>query len=227
MKRTPTSFFVHLVAMCLLCSICLAGCSRQDTTKTAPITSDRYQKLLAVYDQSETVLSFDGTPVTWQEYCYAVAYHVAYVDDSRGTVKNWNETLTGETTYGEYVLENAEKWLLYNAALTRGAKETGIALDASDEKEVLKQWEEAVKTAGSEEALLREMSTYCCNKELYLSMLRTRALSEKVFEALYGDAKEDLDANSAFEEKLADWSKAVKVEHRKDLSGLDLQKLLN
>lgn len=169
------------VLLAILLAALLTSCS------SGTGEASRFEAAFAVHEPDETVVTVNGRSVPWKEFFCYIVYYITYVEEDVGAVGNWNAPYYGDISLQQFVLDGAVEWLTFDAALERDASADGCFLQAEDEKILDAEWEELIAKYGSEDALKKELASYCCTEELYRKILRNLLLSEKYLDALYGE----------------------------------------
>lgn len=152
----------------------------------------------AAYDLDATVLTVDGSPVSWGEFFYWFYYCYAQYSGVFGAVADFNaEYIYAEdSTVGSVIMDEAKNYAVQYHALDVNAQKEGIALTAEDEEALAALLEsdiaELVGEDGTEEQLYEVLEQNYVSPELYNYMNRMAALYTRAYAELYGQDGEKL-----------------------------------
>ena len=127
----------------------------------------------AAYDLDATVLTVDGSPVSWGEFFYWFYYCYAQYSGVFGAVADFNaEYIYAEdSTVGSVIMDEAKNYAVQYHALDVNAQKEGIALTAEDEEALAALLEsdiaELVGEDGTEEQLYEVLEQNYVSPELY------------------------------------------------------------
>lgn len=138
-------------------------------------------------DAKTVMMIVDGKDVTWGEMFYYINLAINQFQQNVGEIKDWTAIYKDNQTYSAYVLDGAAKMALEKAAIEAGAAQLKVTVTAEDQATLQANWDAQVKTAGSEEAALKQLTAQYCTKDLYTSLQQVSALAQECFTASYGE----------------------------------------
>ena len=169
------------------------------------------EKLYALHDPDEVVMTIDGQDVTWQDYFYFYYSQATQMDQqfqmyqAYGVATGWDSEADDEGhTYADLLGQYTEDTLRQLAAVESLAAENGVTLSEEDEAELQASHQELIQARfgeeGTEEQLYEFLESIYVSPELYQRLTRFPYLHENCFTQLYGENGEKLE-----EEEVLAW----------------------
>lgn len=189
--------FLLAVTMCLGL---LTGCKEKTPEIDLSVPMDIDPAVaFAKYDPGETVMTIDGSDVTWNEFfyrLYSVVYQIKYY--SEDGLMHWDEPCIadGTMTNQEYAWQNAiDTCTQYHAMATHFA-ELGVELTAEDEAALEEQLKTDIRQFcgedGTEEDFNRVLEEMFLSRETYDFINRVAALYDRAYGSVFGQNGEQL-----------------------------------
>lgn len=195
---------ISLVLILALCLGLLSGCGKtqEETTQgdsAAGAVIDP-APAFAKHDGSETVMTVNGSTVTWNEFFYQLyneVYAVRYYSTD-GLVKWDAPCTTGSTmTNGEYVWQTAVDTCVRYHVLEQKLADMGITLTAEDEQTLAQRLQSDIEQLcgedGTEEAFDAVLKDMYMSRETYDFMNEVAALYDKAYDTVFGKNGERMD----------------------------------
>ena len=198
------------IALCAAhCLALLAGCGQETETPasaspeaspetTAETVSLDWDAARAAYGLDTTVMTVDGSPVTWGEYFYWLYYCYSQYSGVFGAVSDFSETYAYDDSYtvGGIIAEEAKNYAVQYHALEVNAAAEGVTLTEEDEEALdallASDIVELVGEDGTEEELFEILEQNYVSRELYDYMNRMAALYSRAYGTIYGTSGEKL-----------------------------------
>ncbi|MBO5555588.1 MAG: peptidylprolyl isomerase, partial [Oscillospiraceae bacterium] len=168
------------------------------------------ERLYAVHNPKEPVLTIDGKTENWGDYYYFLASQVDYVESmlvslyaNYGAELLWSDTAEENTTYADLAVNGAENTLLRAAAIEGFAKENGIELTEENRQAIAQQLASDMAAHCGENATEADFEKYLAerhmSRELYDRVNRVNALYQEGFRQLYGEHGEVIGEEAALQ----------------------------
>lgn len=201
---------VSLALCAALLAALLAGCGQAAGTPDASASPEAsaeagaetvsldWDGARAAYDLDATVLTVDGSPVSWGEFFYWFYYCYAQYSNVFGAVPDFSADYiyAEDTTVGGAIMDEAKNYAVQYHALDVNAQKEGISLTAEDEAALQALLEsdiaELAGEDGTEEQLYEVLEQNYVSPELYNYMNRMAALYTRAYAELYGQDGEKL-----------------------------------
>ena len=167
-------------AVCLLAALTACGKTAAVSPETEPVPASEVSG-------GEVVAVVNGRDVTREEFEYFVRYNVDVRAENGQQITDWDEEVSDGMTVSDSVKEDALDWFVYAGGIHQQASRLGIELTEEDRASLEDQWQQFVARYDSEaeaEAALKEQHF---TSGLYRYILETQYLSDRVFDALYGE----------------------------------------
>mgnify|MGYP005900524533 FL=1 len=152
----------------------------------------------AAYDLDATVMTVDGSPVTWGEYFYWLYYCYSQYSGTFGAVSDFSVPYIYDenSTVGGVIADEAKNYAVQYHALEVNAAAEGVTLTEEDEAAIAALLEsdiaELVGEDGTEEELFEVLEQNYVSRELYDYMNRMAALYSRTYATIYGAGGENL-----------------------------------
>ena len=152
----------------------------------------------AAYDLDTTVMTVDGSPVTWGEYFYWLYYCYTQYSGTFGAVADFSVPYIYDenSTVGGVIEEEAKNYAVQYHALEVNAAAEGISLTEDDEAAIAALLEsditELVGEDGTEDDLFAILEQNYVSRELYDYMNRMAALYSRAYADIYGSGGDKL-----------------------------------
>lgn len=169
-------------------------------TSVSPSTLN-FAGAYASLDPKTVMLTINGKDVTWDKLFYFINYVIYELQTQGYEITDWSDIYVDETTYKDYVLSYATNFAVQYAALDYGAAQEGVTLTDADKAAVQASWDERASSAGGEEALVAELQTKFCSKDLFLELLSSSQLAQSCFASMYG-----ADGSALTDEQVAEYT---------------------
>lgn len=141
----------------------------------------------ASIDPKTVMLTINGKDVAWEELFYYISSVIDAIQSQGVQITDWSAVYQDEITYKDFVLENAEKLALQNAAIEYGAQQLKVTLTDKNKADAQAYWDTQVSSAGSEEAFLSKLKSSYLTKDLFTHLVNLNYLNNDCFTKLYGD----------------------------------------
>ncbi|SHH79108.1 PPIC-type PPIASE domain-containing protein [Sporobacter termitidis DSM 10068] len=138
-------------------------------------------------DPKTVMMTVNGKDVTWDELFYYINYDIYQLQSKGDQVTDWSAAYQDEQTYAEYILNDATRTILQNAAVEYGADQQKISLSEQDQSDIQADWDSQVQAAEGEEALLAELQSQYSSKDIYTHLQQISRLALDCFTSMYGD----------------------------------------
>ena len=102
------------------------------------------------------VMTINGEKIRAEEYMYWMAYDCEYLSAYAGSL-DWNEIVTGDMTYGDYVKDEVTNTMKTYAIIRQMAKEGNITLTEEDMAALAAQRQQYIDYYGGEEAYSQQI----------------------------------------------------------------------
>lgn len=213
MRTFKRIFTVTLCAVLIVCAF--AGCKDTDpevtpsgvvedidpsaspSTITTTLTRD-YKAIYALHSPDYVVATVNGAEIRWQEYYYSLYNMIISLENSFGTVPNWDAEIVAGMTYSDYMKDSAMSYCIQDKIKDAKAAEFGLELNDDDYAAIESSWEakftvdpEAEEGAEgpefiSEEAFVAYLESIFDTEEMYRERLARQRMESKVFEYQFG-----------------------------------------
>lgn len=195
--------FVSIALCAALVLTVLSGCGsageadpsaspEASPAETGETVSLDWDSARAAYDLDATVMTVDGSPVTWGEYFYWLYYCYSQYSNTFGAVSDFSEPYAYDESYtvGGVIADEAKNYAVQYHALEVNAANEGVTLTEEDEAAIAALLEsdiaELVGEDGTEDELFEILEKNYVSRELYDYMNRMAALYSRTYATLYG-----------------------------------------
>jgi len=184
-----------LLCMVMLMTV-LAGCGTTvedviaEYSDAEAVTDDTgsvrdYDAGRKAFDAEAVVLNIEGEDITWDEFYDWICFALSTYEYSYGEIADYS-------TYSDVIIEEAVLMATAYKSVEMKAEELGIGFDADIETQIAEDVAGAVEYYGSQEAYDEAVKQFYGSQELYEYIFTVDALSDDMFEELYGTDGEKL-----------------------------------
>ena len=165
-----------------------------------------YEEAFAAFAPDTVMIRAGEYEITWAELYYNIVKNISGILQAVGMIHNWSETIYGDMTYADLVLDYAVENALMYKSVEYGASLIGVSVSESDLEDMEDEYARRVEQFGSEEALLSaiwEMDGIS-SRELFNYLMSIGYLASTVFDSMYGEngelvTDEDAAEHTAFD----------------------------
>lgn len=118
-------------------------------------TDGLYYQVSGIHPDA-TIMTINGEKISAEEYLYWLAYDCEYLSSYAGTL-DWNEVVTGNMTYANYVKDEVTDTMKTYAIVRQMAKKNDVALTDDDTAALDAQRQQYIDYYGSEEGYLQQV----------------------------------------------------------------------
>lgn len=129
-----------------------------------------------------TIMTINGEKICAEEYLYWLAYDCEYLSAYAGSL-DWNEVVTGTTTYGDYVKDEVSDTMKTYAIVRQMAKEGNITLSDEDNAALAAQRQQYIDYYGGEEGYRQQIQLLGVSEEAFDAINSMYYLYSRVQEA--------------------------------------------
>lgn len=129
-----------------------------------------------------TIMTINKEKIPAEEYLYWLAYDCEYLSAYAGSL-DWNEVVTGTTTYGDYVKDEVSDTMKTYAIVRQMAKEGDITLTDEDNAALAAQRQQYVDYYGGEEGYQQQIQLLGVSEEAFDTINSMYYLYSRVQEA--------------------------------------------
>jgi hypothetical protein len=146
-----------------------------------------FSALRARFPEDTVIMTVNGEDVLWDEYFFTVYAIVSNVISSNGSIPGWEEFITADMTFGQFMTDTIYRELITPRAIASGASELGLSLSEAELAEIDAQLASMEEQLGGKEALEEYFETMYCSEKLYRWMMEANYEQRLCFDALYGE----------------------------------------
>ena len=137
-------------------------------------------------DGRETVAVVNGREISRDEFEYFVRYNVSVRTENGEQITDWEAEVSDGVTVSDSVKEDALEWFVYAGGIHQQASRLGIELTDEDWEVLEEQWKQFAGQYDSPEAAEEALAEQHCTSDLYMYILETQYLGDRIFDSLYG-----------------------------------------
>ncbi|MDO4816614.1 MAG: peptidylprolyl isomerase [Bacillota bacterium] len=164
---------------------CMTGCSSKPSYK------------------EDTVMTVNGVEISWDEYMFWIGYAAMYLNyqySMYGMELDWSAEVQEGMTAAQWCVDYAQKTIVQKAVIDAKCAEMEITLNEDEQAEVQKSLDDYKAQCCGEDATDDQFEAYLkTNEYSNISVLRssqtTTALTNKLFDKLYGEDNSKVDGN--------------------------------
>ena len=183
------------------------GAAEEQTEATAEpieIPSVDYDRLYALHEPDEVVVSIGGEDSTWDEYFCWLSMNAGQVESFfqqaaayYGTELKWTDSYSDEQTYADFVISAAEKNISQFIAIEKAAADMGFVKDAEFEAELNEQRAGDIATVcgegASEEEFFAKLAENRMTRASYERISSANAVYSQAFVSVFGEQFEKVE----------------------------------
>lgn len=129
-----------------------------------------------------TIMTINKEKISAEEYLYWLTYDCEYLSAYAGSL-DWNETVTGTTTYADYVKDEVSDTMKTYAIVRQMAKEGNITLTDEDNAALAAQRQQYIDYYGGEEGYRQQIQLLGVSEETFDTINSMYYLYSRVQEA--------------------------------------------
>ncbi len=165
----------------LIASILLVGCVAFIDGGSGRRKDGLYYQASGIHPDA-TIMTIGDEKISAEEYLYWLAYDCEYLSSYAGSL-DWNEVVTGDMTYGDYVKDEVTDTMKTYAIVRQMAKKNNVTLTDDDTDALAAQRQQYVDYYGGEEGYLQQVKLLGVSEETFNSINSMYYLYSRVQEA--------------------------------------------
>ena len=176
----------------------------EETAEPIEIPAVDYDRLYALHEPDEVVVTVGGEDVTWDEYFCWLSMNAGQVESFfqqaaayYGTELKWTDSYSDEQTYADFVISATEQNISQFIAIEKAAADMGFVKDAEFEAELNEQRAGDIATVcgegASEEEFFAKLAENRMTRAGYERISSANAVYSQAFMSVFGEQFEKVE----------------------------------
>ena len=176
----------------------------EETAEPIEIAAVDYDRLYALHEPDEVVVSIGGEDITWDEYFCWLSMNAGQVESFfqqaaayYGTELKWTDSYSDEQTYADFVISATEQNISQFIAIEKAAADMGFVKDAEFEAELNEQRAGDIATVcgegASEEEFFAKLAENRMTRAGYERISSANAVYSQAFMSVFGEQFEKVE----------------------------------